>query len=82
MTTQSSPVAQTNLGAPTLRAPKKSLRVACILDGFSFSCFAPEGDFAQLTPKNWKAELEELRPDFLLVESAWRGVNNLWTNIL
>ncbi len=32
----------------------------------------------QLTPRYWQKELRTLQPDMLLVESAWRGKDDLW----
>ncbi len=66
------------IAAPT----KHGLKVACILDEFSHACFSPEGDFVQLTPEAWQQELLESQPDLLLVESAWRGVNGSWHNMV
>ncbi|MEA3419418.1 MAG: DUF3880 domain-containing protein [Campylobacterota bacterium] len=57
--------------------PKK-LKVACILDTFSYDVFSPEAEFIQLTPQEWKEETETSQPDILLVESAWRGQDDLW----
>ena len=54
------------------------LRIACILDEFSFASYAPEASFTQLTPENWARELEACQPDLLFVESAWRGKDDLW----
>lgn len=56
------------------------LTVACILDEFSAACFGPEADFAPLTMRDWRVELIAAKPDLLLVESAWRGHRNKWTN--
>lgn len=56
----------------------KRLRVAAILDDFSHACFRDECDLRQLTPGDWRTELEALRPDMVLVESAWRGKDQLW----
>ncbi len=54
--------------------------IACIMDEFTFSCFSPEANFLQLTPKNWVAELQDFSADMLFIESAWRGKDNLWGN--
>lgn len=56
----------------------KHLRVAAILDDFSYACFRDECDLRQLTPGDWRAELKAHRPEMLLVESAWRGKDQLW----
>lgn len=56
----------------------KSLKVACILDEFSYESFKYECKLMQITPDGWETELAEFNPDFLLVESAWVGKGNLW----
>lgn len=56
----------------------KELKVACIMDEFTFSCFAPECNILQLTPDKWQAEMEEFVPDMMFVESAWLGKNGEW----
>ncbi|WP_417530279.1 FkbM family methyltransferase [Marinobacter lipolyticus] len=56
----------------------KELRVACIMDDFTWSSYAPECQLNQLTPENWRAELEECQPELLFIESAWRGKDQLW----
>ena len=56
----------------------KKLKIACILDEFTYRCFEPECDLLQITPENWLKEMEQFEPDFLFVESAWGGGNNKW----
>ena len=56
----------------------KNLRVACIMDTFTYNIFEPEANFEQLTPKNWQSDIENIKPDVLFVESAWRGKKDLW----
>lgn len=63
-----------------LLPPRSEVRVACILDEFSYAGFAPEAEFLQLSPSEWRLELESFRPSLLFVESAWRGKDNLWRN--
>lgn len=67
---------------PTRRRTGRAgnLVVACILDGFSFTSFSGEADFAPLTMGNWLVELTAAQPDLLLVESAWRGHRQKWWN--
>lgn len=55
-----------------------SIRVACILDEFSYESFKYEGYFYQLTPYNWKYIIDNYSPSFLFVEAAWEGVEGLW----
>lgn len=65
-------------GARTKGPRGARLRVAAIMDEFTSSCFAAECDLVQLTPGDWHAQINELEPDFLLVESAWQGHNGEW----
>lgn len=53
-------------------------RVATILDDFSAHAFAPDCIAQPLTPWAWQTELDAFKPDFLLVESAWRGWKGAW----
>lgn len=57
-----------------------NLKVACILDEFSYNCFKYEGNFYQLNTYNWKYIIDNKFPDFLFVEAAWEGINNAWFN--
>lgn len=52
------------------------IRVAVILDEFSYKSFEPEFDAVVLTPENWRDELTSKRPDLFLCESAWSGVDS------
>ena len=52
--------------------------VAAVLDPFSEYCLRYEFDLQLLTPKGWETQLEQSRPAFLLVESAWAGNNGAW----
>ncbi|MGL5354850.1 MAG: CgeB family protein, partial [Clostridium sp.] len=54
------------------------VKIACILDEFSQSSFSKECEMITFTPKNFVEVLENNRPDFLLVESAWKGINGSW----
>lgn len=54
------------------------LRVAAIMDEFTLVCFRPECQLFELTPSDWRKEIEEARPDLLFLESAWRGKDMLW----
>jgi hypothetical protein len=59
---------------------ERKLNIACIMDEFTFSSFQPEAILHQLTPNNWRTELEGATPDLLFIESAWRGKDELWGN--
>ena len=54
------------------------LKVASIMDEFTYLSYEPECNLLQLTPQNWLTELEAFNPDLLIIESAWRGKNDLW----
>lgn len=51
---------------------------AVILDDFSYQCFDGALNQYRLVPKNATLDVEIIRPDFLLVESAWNGNNGVW----
>lgn len=58
----------------------KNLRVAAIMDEFTFRSYEPEANLLQLTPGDWEKELKNFKPDLLFVESAWKGKDGLWEN--
>lgn len=60
----------------------KDMKAACIMDEFTYSCFAPECELMQLTPESWKEEMEAFAPDMLFVESAWLGKDNKWYGMI
>jgi len=60
------------------RRKNAELKVACIFDPFTFKCFEPECSLFQITPGNWKRELDDINPDFIFIESAWQGKDDLW----
>lgn len=54
------------------------LKVACILDEFSYGSFKDSADMIYLTPRNWKEVVESNEFDMLFVESVWTGFNDSW----
>ena len=54
------------------------IKIACVMDNFSFSAFQLEANFKQLSVNNYLYELQTFKPDFIFFESAWRGKDNLW----
>ncbi len=62
--------------------PRREINVACILDEFSLTCFRPEARLYELTPCDWRAQMEAARPAFLFVESAWRGRDESWRHLV
>ena len=57
---------------------QNELRVAAIMDTFSYLSYAPECNLLQLVPENIIDDLSNFCPDLLFVESAWKGKNDLW----
>lgn len=54
------------------------LRIASILDEFSDHGFRYEADLVRVRPEDWRDQIEEERPELLLIESAWRGNDGSW----
>lgn len=61
-----------------VRDGSRPLRVAGIMDEFTFNAFDPECTLEQLRPDRWQEQLNRLRPDLVFVESAWQGAEELW----
>lgn len=59
-------------------ADLKRLKVACVMDEFTFTSYEPECNLLQLSPLHWQSELESFQPEMLFIESAWRGKDDLW----
>lgn len=58
--------------------PNHDIRIACIMDEFTWGAYSPEAHFTQLTPQHWQRELQDCKPELLFIESAWRGKDELW----
>ncbi|WP_118907421.1 CgeB family protein [Listeria weihenstephanensis] len=54
------------------------LRVACIFDEFTRTCYDKEVNLITFTPDDWEEVLERERPHILMVESAWHGNHKAW----
>ena len=54
------------------------LKVAAIMDEFTYCCFAPSCDLMQLTPDNCIDEIDNFNPDLLFIETVWLGKDGLW----
>lgn len=64
--------------APVLPEDLQSLRIATVMDEFSFNAFRHCGDLQQVGAERWREEVEEFQPQLLLVESAWKGRDESW----
>ncbi len=60
------------------RCKNRKLKVATIMDEFTYNSFLPECDLLQITPLSHLDELEAFRPDIFFIESAWKGKDDLW----
>lgn len=54
------------------------VRIAAVMDQFTFSAYRECCAVTQLTPSNWHAEINEIQPHFLFLESAWDGKDGQW----
>ncbi|MDO7786860.1 glycosyltransferase [Desulforamulus aquiferis] len=70
------------MAAEDFQPKRKDITIGVIMDKFSYDCFKYEANLVIFTPENWKEVLSNNTPDFLLVESAWRGNNNSWMGYL
>lgn len=64
--------------APDLPADLAGLRIATIMDEFSFNAYRHCGDLRQIDARSWRAEVESYAPHALIVESAWKGKDGSW----
>lgn len=55
----------------------KDVRVAAILDEFSYNSFKFDCDLVHLEPESWKEQIQAHQPDVFLCESAWSGRNSV-----
>ena len=58
--------------------PEQKLRVACIMDEFSFNSYRDEFELLNLSLATWESDLEQFNPDFFFLESAWKGKEFEW----
>lgn len=54
------------------------MKIACIMDEFTYNSFSPECQLLQITPTDWLNQMEALQPDLFFLESAWLGIDELW----
>ena len=66
---------------PSQKRYTSDLTVACVLDEFTAECLSHEVKLIKVTQETWQAQIEQSSPDFLLVESCWRGNDGNWGTI-
>lgn len=59
-------------------AQSKKMRIAAVMDEFTYHSYAPECELLQLRPEIWESQVTEFKPDLVFIESAWKGVDDLW----
>lgn len=57
---------------------RPDIRVACIMDAFSYACFKYECRLMHLNALTWRRQIQRFKPNLLLVESAWQGLDGSW----
>lgn len=56
----------------------KDLRIAAIMDTFTYTSYEPECQLIQLMPDEYMEQIDSFKPDMLFIESAWNGKGNTW----
>lgn len=56
----------------------KDLKIATIVDDFTYLCLRSECSLIQLSLKNCIEEFDSFKPHMLFIESAWMGLNGDW----
>lgn len=66
---------------PAFNVPRslQHLRVAGIMDEFTFNTFTRSCDLCLVDVADWEQQLAAFEPELLIVESAWHGNNGQWT---
>ncbi|AHG65835.1 glycosyltransferase family protein [Advenella mimigardefordensis] len=67
-----------DFNSPVTESQERQLKIAGVMDEFTYHSFAPEANILQLHPDNWEQQLVEFQPDLLFIESAWQGLDGLW----
>ena len=78
---RSQPLADAIIHDPKSKRYTSDLTVACVLDEFTSECLSHEVKLIKLTQEGWQTQLEQSHPDFLLVESCWKGNDGNWGTI-
>lgn len=66
------------IGEVSTIKPLQEIKVGCVMDEFTFASYKDICTLRQLSIGQWQSELEQLEPDLLFIESAWRGKDDAW----
>jgi glycosyltransferase involved in cell wall biosynthesis/spore maturation protein CgeB len=75
-------VAVGNPRATRLPADVSGLRIAAIMDEFTFAAFRECCQIQQLHPETFESDLEGFDPHMLFIESAWHGRDGAWERLV
>jgi len=62
--------------------PRLPVKAGVLMDEFTYECFRDECHLTTFTPNDWKEVLSANSPDFLFVESTWRGNDGTWRTMV
>ena len=65
-------------GWPEYDLSSGKLKVMAIMDEFTTGCFKDDVILIQPRPDNWQALFDKYLPDFIFIESAWKGNMGVW----
>lgn len=66
----------------TRRIKEGEMQIAAVLDDFSTECLKDCANLWQFQTTRPELELSFIKPDFLLVESAWNGNSGAWQHLI
>ncbi|WP_368449330.1 glycosyltransferase [Cobetia amphilecti] len=78
---QRQPLPDAIIHDPQRKRLTSDLTVACVLDEFTAECLSHEVKLIKVTQEAWQSQIEQNPPDFLLVESCWKGNDGNWGTI-
>lgn len=78
---QRQPLPEVIVHDPSQKRYTSDLSVACVLDEFTAECLSHEVKLIKVTQEAWQSQIEQNPPDFLLVESCWKGNDGNWGTI-
>ena len=65
-------------GWPDDNFDQNKLTVLAVMDEFTSGCFGADVNLIQPRPDNWKSLFNKYKPNFIFIESAWKGNSGSW----